>query len=159
MAEIRPPAHGYTILKVAEMLQSEHIRELPPEVKRKSVLLALEAARVKIEEVIQDAVQRDKALDAFERAQQKALEELEARKSRENRQIQQELDRLIAEHQARIKGNSDEVAREKERFFGWRLKKQQEEQSIADAVGYFLTDNPITTQRAPSAPPASGPKQ
>ena len=47
-AEIQPPAHGYTITKVTEMLQSERIRTLPAEVKKNSILLALDAAGVKI---------------------------------------------------------------------------------------------------------------
>lgn len=154
-AEIRLPAHGYTIFKVADMLQSEHIRELPHPVKRSSVLVALDAAGVKIEEVIQDAVRRDQALDTYERVQQKALEELEGRKTKENRQIQAEIDRLVAEHQARIQANNDEVAKEKERIYGWRLKKQQEEQKIAEAVSYFVTENPVTTGGAAAAPPQS----
>jgi hypothetical protein len=62
-AEIHAPDHGYTILKVAEMLQSEHIRGLPAEVKRNSILLALEASNVKLQDVIEDAVKRDRALD------------------------------------------------------------------------------------------------
>lgn len=158
LAEIRTPAHGYTILKVAEMLQSEHLRGLPADVKQRSVLVALEAAGVKIDEVVEDAVRRDRALDAYERAQQNAVEDLEARKTAENQAIQAELDRLIAEHQARMRANTDEVAKEKERFYGWRLKKQQEEQKIADAVGYFLAKNPITTSGAVGAPSAPGPK-
>ena len=44
----------------------KHIRSLPPEVKRRSVLVALEATRVKLQEVIEDAVRRDCALDTFE---------------------------------------------------------------------------------------------
>ena len=39
-AEIQPPPHGYTIMKIAEMLQSERIRTLPAEVKKSSILLA-----------------------------------------------------------------------------------------------------------------------
>jgi hypothetical protein len=151
-AEIHPPAHGYSILKVAEMLQSEHIRNLPREVKRSSVLVALEAAGAPLQEVIEDAVKRDRALDTFERVQEQSLESLEARKTKENQEIQAEMDRLVAEHRARMQSNSDEVAREKERFFGWRLKKQEEEQRIADAVSYFVTENPITT-RGPAAAP------
>jgi hypothetical protein len=92
-------------MKVADMLQSEHIRNLPREVKRSSVLVALEAAGVAIQDVIQDAVKRDRALDAFERVQQKALEELEVRKSQENQQIQAEMDRLVAEHRSHIQAN------------------------------------------------------
>jgi hypothetical protein len=151
-AEINPPAHGYSIMKIAEMLQSERIRTLPAEVKRNSILLALDASGVKIEEVIEDAVRRDRALDGFERVQQKALNDLEARKESENQQIQAELDRLIQEHNARIQANKDEVAKEKERFYGWRLQKQQEEQKIADSVSYFVTENPITTGGVAAAP-------
>jgi len=151
-AEITAAPHGYTIFKVAEMLQSEHIRGLPVDVKRNSVLLALDAAGVKLEEVIKDAVTRDKALDTYERVQEKALQDLEARKNQENREIQAEMDRLAAEHQARIQKNNDEVAKEKERFFGWRLKKQQEEQKISDAVSYFVAENPVSGPSAASPP-------
>jgi NADH dehydrogenase/NADH:ubiquinone oxidoreductase subunit G len=156
-AEIVPPPHGYTIMKVAEMLQSERIRALPAEVKKSSILLALDAAGVKIEEVIEDAIRRDRALDGFERVQQKGVDDLETRKEQENNQIQAELDRLIEEHKARIQANKDEVAKEKERFYSWRLQKQQEEQKIADSVSYFVTDNPITTGGIPAAQRAAGP--
>jgi hypothetical protein len=144
-AEIQPPPHGYTIMKISDMLQSERIRTLPAEVKKSSVLLALDAAGVKIEEVIEDAVKRDRALDGFERVQQKSLDELEARKAQEDAQIQAELDRLTEEHKARMQANKDEVAKEKERFYAWRLQKQQEEQKISDSVSYFVVENPITT--------------
>jgi hypothetical protein len=143
-AEIHPPEHGYTIYKIADMLQSEHIRNLPAEVKRSSILLALDAAGVKLQDIIEDAVRRDRALDTFERVQQKAVEDLEKRKTDENTQIQAELDRLVSEHRARMQANSDAVAKEKDRFFGWRLQKQQEEQKIADTVSHFVTENPIT---------------
>ena len=155
-AEIAPPTHGYTVYKVAEMLQSEHIRNLPAEVKRNSVLLALEAAGVKLEDVIQDAVRRDRALDTYERVQQKAFEELQAAKAKENADIQADIDRYVAQQRARIDANNESLAREKERVYGWRLNKQQEEQKIADAIAYFVTENPITTSQssAPATPPA-----
>src|SRR5215469_8349455 len=70
-AEIPPAPQGYSILKVAEMLQSEHIRSMPVDVKRSSILVALDAAGVDVKDVIQDAVRRDKALDTFERVQEK----------------------------------------------------------------------------------------
>jgi hypothetical protein len=149
-AEIRPPAHGFTILKVADLLQSEHIRKLPRDVKRSSVLLALEAGGANAQQVIEDAIKRDRALDTFERLQEQQLAALESAKTKENQQIQAELDRLVAEYRGRMQANTDEVARERERFYGWRLKKQEEEQKIADAVSYFVTENPITTR--PAAP-------
>jgi len=144
-AEIAEPAHGYTVTKIADMLQSERIRSLPLEVKKSSILLALDAAGIKIEEIVEDAVKRDRALDAFERVQQRALDELEARKDKENQEIQAELDRLVLQHNERVQANKDAVAKEKERFYSWRLRKQKEEQKIADSVSPFVAENPITT--------------
>ena len=154
-AEIPDPPHGYSIMKIAEMLQSERIRSLPAEVKKNSILLALDAAGVKIEDVIADAVKRDRALDAYERVQQRALDELESSKEKENSQIQAELDHLIQQHNARIQANRDSVTKEKERFYAWRLQKQQEEQKIADSVSPFVTENPITTGSSSSATQAA----
>src|SRR5205085_4140998 len=156
-AEITPPPQGYSVLKVADMLQSEHIRNMPGDVKRSSVLVALDAAGVDIKDVIQDAVRRDRALDTYERVQQRAVEELENRKTSENSQIQADIDKYVTEQRAKIQSNNDAISREKERFTGWRLKKQQEEKKISDAVGYFVTENPITTGEP--KPPASGAKQ
>jgi hypothetical protein len=144
-AEIPLPSQGYSILKVSQMLESEHIRTLPSDVKKSSVLVALEAAGVDIKEIIQDAVRRDRALDGYERVQQRAVQELESRKSAENSEIQSQIDKYVTEQRAKIQANNDEVSREKEHFTGWRLKKQQEEKKIAEAVGYFVTENPITT--------------
>jgi hypothetical protein len=152
-AEIRAPQHGYTIMKVAEMLQSEHIRGLPAEVRRSSILVALDAAGVKIQEVIEDAVRRDRALDTYERVLEKSLHDLEAAKAEDSKRIQAEMERLVAEHRSRIQANEDAVAKERERFFGWRLQKQQEEKKIADAVGYFVSENPITTGGGAAPPP------
>jgi ElaB/YqjD/DUF883 family membrane-anchored ribosome-binding protein len=80
--------------------------------------------------------------------QERAVEELEAKKTQENAQIQAQIDKYLTEQRAKIQANNDQIAREKERFAGWRLKKQQEEKKIADTVGYFVSENPITTGQA-----------
>jgi hypothetical protein len=144
-AEIPAVPQGYSSLKVAHMLESEHIRTLPSDVKKSTILVALEGAGIDIKDVIQDAVRRDRALDTYERVQQRAVDELEAKKCKENSELQAQIDKYVTEQRAKIQANNDEVAKEKERFTGWRLKKQQEEKKIADAVGYFVSENPITT--------------
>jgi hypothetical protein len=153
-AEIRPGANGYSIFKVSDMLQSEHIRNLPAEVKRSSVLVALEAAGVKLADIIDDAVRRYRALDTFERLQQKQVDDYEAAKSAENRKIQEEMDRLVAEYRAKIQANNEDVGKRREALNTWRFQKQIEEQKIADAVSYFVTENPITTTGRNPAPPS-----
>lgn len=158
-AEIPPAPQGYSILKVAHMLESEHIRNLPSDVKKSSVLVALDAAGADIKDVIQDAVRRDRALDTYERVQQRAVAELESKKSQENAQLQAQIDKYLTEQRAKIQSNNDEIAREKERFAGWRLKKQQEEKKIADTVGYFVSENPITTGPVEAQATVSKPAQ
>lgn len=143
-ARIESPSHGYSILKIAEMLRSEHIAALPADVKKKSVLLALDAAGVKLDSIIEDAVRRDRALDTFERVQEKSLETLERKVQADATQWQQEIDTLIAERQAKIRAANDGFAREAAAFEAWRERKAAEETRIAEAVGHFLTDNPIT---------------
>src|ERR1035441_7131783 len=118
-AEIPPAPQGYSILKISHMLENEHLRNLPSDVKKSSVLVALDAAGVDIKEVIQDAIRRDRALDGYERVQQRAAEELEARKNKENSEIQAQIDKYVTEQRAKIQSNNEEESREKERFTDW----------------------------------------
>lgn len=144
-ARIPPPAHGYTVLKVAEMLRSEHINALPADVKRKSVMVALDAAGVKVAEIIDDAVRRDRALDTYERVLEKHLAEREAQAASENTQLEEEINRRVAELRARIDENARALEAERQELAAWQAAKRQEEAAIADAVSYFVSENPITT--------------
>jgi Asp-tRNA(Asn)/Glu-tRNA(Gln) amidotransferase A subunit family amidase len=146
-AKIASPPHGYTVLKVAEMLQSEHIRELPPDVRRKSVLVALDAAGVKIDDIVQDAVRRDRALDTYERVLQQHVDQLSATSAAENQQLEEEITRRVAELRAQIDENARRLAAELAELQAWRARKQQEETLIAETVGHFVSENPITITR------------
>jgi Asp-tRNA(Asn)/Glu-tRNA(Gln) amidotransferase A subunit family amidase len=143
-AQIAEPPHGYTVLKVAEMLRSEHIASLPADVKRKSVMVALDAAGVKVQEIVEDAVRRDRALDTYERVLQKHVEEVRAGLETENARIETEIAQRVAELRARIEANTQKLAAETRELEQWRSRKHQEEAIIADAVGYFVSENPIT---------------
>jgi Asp-tRNA(Asn)/Glu-tRNA(Gln) amidotransferase A subunit family amidase len=156
-AQIVAAPHGYTVLKVAEMLLSEHIRTLPPEVRRKSILVALDAAGVTVVEIVEDAVRRDRALDTYERVLEKSLDDLRSQKAAENAQLEDEIARRQAELRARIDGNNQEVAQEAGSLLAWQERKRGEEHRIAEAVSHFVAENPITTSGPPTddtGPPA-----
>ena len=70
-------------------------------------------------------MRRDQALDTFERVQERVPNQLEARKTQENQEIQAEMDRLLADHKARIQANNDAISKERERFFAWRLRSRK----------------------------------
>jgi len=133
-AGIMVPRKGYTINKVVEMLNSEHIRGLSKDMKRVALLMALDAAGVPIGEVLRDAKLRRDALDSHEAQQRKQVEAEWARKEQENIQIQAELESVRAHYMARISRNLDGVAREKETFESWVTLKRQECQSMAEAA-------------------------
>jgi hypothetical protein len=153
-AGIMVPRKGYTINKVVEMLNSEHIRGLSKEMKRVALLMALDAAGVPIGEVLQDAKVRQDALDSHEAQQRKQVEAEWARKEEENIQIQAELESVRAHYMARISRNLDGVAREKATFESWVTVKRQECQSMAEAAELCL-EAPVSKPANASLPSKS----
>jgi hypothetical protein len=137
-AGILNPRKGYSILKVVEMLGSEHLRGLSKEMKRATVLVALDAAGISIDEVAQDAKARIEAIDSYETEQRKQFEALLTRKADENQQIMAELERIKAGYAERMRRNLEGVAREKATFGNWLTTKQLESQSIMDALELML---------------------
>jgi hypothetical protein len=131
----------YTILKVAQMLQSEHMRDLPVQAKRAAILVALQAAGVKVTDVIDDAMQRTELLANAERNREKALREFEMRKEEANRKVQAMVQSLVAEYDARIQRTKGEVIAERDKFAEWKRTKAEEEQRIAGAVSFLMNEN------------------
>ncbi|MFY9949296.1 MAG: hypothetical protein WAK27_11395 [Candidatus Sulfotelmatobacter sp.] len=140
---------GYSIHKVVEMLNSEHMVGLANETKRAAVMVALEAADISLGQVQQDAKTRQEALDRYEVEQTKLIEAEWARKAEENIRIEEELERVKAQYAARVKRNLDEAAREKSKFDRWLAMKQQEVKSISAAMDLCLKREVAEPGRAP----------
>jgi hypothetical protein len=133
-AGIMMPRMGYSINKVVEMLDSDHVRGLSKDAKRAAVLMALDAANVSIDEVLRDAQLRQAALHAYQADQRKHFEEYWAQKAEVNAQIQAEMDRMTALSLERIQRNLDEVAHEKAEFARWQTTKHREAGRISEAA-------------------------
>ena len=125
---------GYGIGKVVDMLHSKHIRDLANDVKRASVLMALDTAGTTVDDVLQDATRRQHALNSYETGQKKQLEEFEATKQRENAQLQAEMERVTAHYADRIKRNLDQVDERKDALGQWQKNKEEESQRISQAA-------------------------
>ena len=154
-AGILAPRMGYSIRKVADMLASDHLHGVSDEMKRASVLMALDAAGISVDEVLRDAAMRQSAINCYESDQWEHFEEYWAAKAAENSHTQSELERITAQYQERIKRNLDEIAREKVIFATWQTMKQQEAQRIGEAAGICskpsLEETFDEPQRAPRA--------
>jgi hypothetical protein len=137
-AGIVNPRKGYSVHKVVEMLNSDHIAGLAKEMRRAAVLMALQVADISLGQVQQDAKARQDALDCYEAEQTKLIEAEWARKAEENIRIEEELERVKEQYSARVNRNLEAVAREKATFNRWLAMKQQEVQSISAAVDLCL---------------------
>ncbi len=141
-------AGEYTILKVAQMLQSEHMRSLPGQAKRAAILVALQAAGVKVADVIDDAMQRSEVLANAEHAREKALRDFEMRKEEANRKVLAMVQSLVAEYDARMQRTKEVVGVEKQKLAEWRRMKTEEEQRITDALAYLTNGQPPSVRAA-----------
>jgi hypothetical protein len=133
-AGIVSPRMGYSITKVVEMLRSDHLRGLGDEVKRASVLMALNAAGIPLSDVLQDAAQRQAAVAAYEVEQRKKFEEYWSRRAEENTQLQAEMERMTRQFIERMNRNLAEVQQEKDAFQMWQHTMQYEVLQISAAV-------------------------
>ncbi len=125
----------YTVPRLAALVQnSKYLRSQPAQTKSTAILVALEAANTSIDEIMDDASQRERALDTYEGVQQKALEEFEARKAKQNRELQAELEAKIADYNAKIQANTGDVSRARASFSGWQTLKHQEVERMRETV-------------------------
>jgi hypothetical protein len=138
VAGIKAPGKNYTILKIAEMLNSKHLSDMTPEAKRGSLMMALEAAGAEIGDLLQDAVARNRSLDEYEEKRQDHVKKFEAAKAEENNKLHAELERMTSQYMSRIQANSDQVAQEQDSLRGWQKRKQQESQRITDAATFCV---------------------
>lgn len=149
--EIPVPAKGYTILKVADMLNNRHLADFSPDAKRNSLMMALEAAEIEVGELLQDAVARNRALDEYEDKRLEEMKAFESIKAEENNQLHAEMERLTSQYLARIQANSDHVAREQDNLRAWQKRKQQESQRITDAATFCVPQGNGATANGLSA--------
>ena len=137
-AGIKTPGRNYTILKIAEMVNSKHLAEMTLEARRSALMMALEAAGAEIGDLLQDAVSRNRALDDYEEERQEEVRHFETAKAEENNRLHADLERLTSEYMSRIQANSDRVAQEQDNLRGWQKRKQVESQRITDAATYCV---------------------
>ncbi len=142
-ATVKPPQLPYGIMRVIGMLNSQHLAALTPDVRRPALMMALEAVGAEVEDLLQDAVVRQRALKEYEERQQEKLRRIEAEKLVENRRLQAEMERITAEFMARMQANLDFVARRQDELRAWQRRKNQQSQQIADAAAMCVPETAV----------------
>jgi hypothetical protein len=125
---------AWDILKVADMISSEHLHGLSPAGKHSALMMALEAAGVAVEDMLQDAVQRQRVLNEYEDSQRRRLEEFEKTKLGDNERLSEEMEAICSQFRMRIAGSVQEIERERATFRDWQERKEREQRRISEAA-------------------------
>jgi hypothetical protein len=125
---------AWNILKVADMANNGHLQGLSPAAKHSALMMALEAAGVAVEDMLRDAVQRQRVLNEYEDSQRRRLEALQTAKHHEKERLAAEMDAMCAQYRMRIAAAGQEVERERDLFREWQERKETEHRRISEAV-------------------------
>jgi hypothetical protein len=125
---------AWDILKVADMVTSEHLHGLSPAGKHSALMMALEAAGVAVEDMLQDAVQRQRVLNDYEESQRQRLEQFEKSKLQDNERLAEEMEGICAQYRMRITSTVQEIERERAMFREWQERKEREQRRISEAA-------------------------
>ena len=158
-AAIKDPAHGFGAYKVLEILRSDAFAGLDMKAKASALSGFLKmnpAGPVPIQDVIQDAVKRDQALDAFEALRKRKLETRAREVEQDNTRLQAEIDAVARKNRELMEASRQALEIERRRLADWLAKKRSEERKLYDAVSPFIDPNPVTLSGGPESPP-SGP--
>lgn len=146
-AGIREPAHGFSAFKVLEMLSSPHLAPLEPRARAAALrgFLAMNpGGPVSVEEVLQDAIRRDQALDAYEQFLRRKLDASAQEVTQQNAALQAEIDALVRKNKEKMEANMGRLAGEQQALTAWLEKKRAEESRLADATAPFVEKSPIS---------------
>ena len=146
---IKEPTNGFTVYRAEELLKSVYLKNASPEIRRSALMVALEALRIPAEDVIQDAVKRDKALTQFEKIEERRLREMEQKKSEENKRLQEEMERIFNEIREKMEDNNTSVKESRDKFQAWQEDKEKEEQRLSGVLQYFVSQE-VSEQNHPA---------
>ena len=146
-AGIGEPRHGFSALKVLEILEAPEFAGLEAKAKAAALSGFLKmnpGGPVAIADVIQDAVRRDQALDKFEAFLRQKLAERVRQLEAESAALQAEIDELERRNRTKMEGNRRALEVERQRLDEWLARKRAEERRLAQAVAPFVEGSPIT---------------
>jgi hypothetical protein len=136
----------WNILKVADMLASEHLQGLSLSAKHSALMMAFEASGVAVEDILQDAVQRQRVLNDYEEVQFRRLQEIEGIKQRDNERLAAEMESVCAQFRARIASGVEDIERERQKFREWQELREQEQRRIADAAAACVSPDTSSSE-------------
>ena len=133
-------SHGWSAKSVATYLQSSDILKLNSREAKEAMLRVLQENKVPLEDILSDAVNRDKALDAYEEFALKKLQERTSKRKQETVQLEKE----IADREKRIRSMKDLQTQDEKAYQDWLKKKIAQEEQLVKVVSLITTEEKIS---------------
>ncbi|HQU81878.1 MAG TPA: hypothetical protein PKY59_02060 [Pyrinomonadaceae bacterium] len=146
-AEAGVDESAFTVDKLNELLQDATLKDQPMSTKALVVKMALKAQNVTPDVPVNDAVKRDRALDAYQKMLNDRAAQTEAGNSQAIQQINEEVKKYLEQKNAEMDALRTETAEMKRQSEAFAARRVAEEQRLAEIVVPLLEGqpNPVTT--------------
>jgi hypothetical protein len=150
-AGIESPLHGYGVDKLTDMLASPHLAHASREVRATAAQVALDAARVPLRDIIDDALLRSKALAAFEADKAFDLQASQMRAERRAQVLRDQVDAFRRQKNAEIDDLRRGIDAADQALAQLRARKRREEERLHRIVTHFVEPRPAVAAAPPVA--------
>jgi hypothetical protein len=156
-AGIESPLHGYGVDKLTDMLASPHLASATRDVRATAVQVALEAARIPLRDIIDDALLRSKALAAFEADKAFDLQASQMRAERRAQVLRDQVDAFRRQKDTEIAELKRTIDAADQALSQLRARKRREEERLHRIVTHFVEPRPAVSAAPVAARPATPP--
>jgi hypothetical protein len=138
---------SFTVDKLYELLQDPTLKDQPLSTKALVVKMALKAQNVAPNVPVTDAIQRDRALDAYQKMLNTRAAQTESNNAQLIQQINEEVRKYLEQKNAEMDTLKTEISEMKRQSEIFATRRFQEEQRLAEIIVPLLEGqpNPVTT--------------
>jgi hypothetical protein len=159
-SKLNPGPETGTVLKVIVLTADPNLAALPRQTKAAMVRASIAADRVTPEQVVDDAIKRDRALDSAQDFLQKRVADFRDRATTKIAEIEVERERLLQEFNDRIASLRQASNACEDELSAWLRQKRDIERGLFEAVAMVIPGgvaNPISLDEAAGAAPQAVP--
>jgi hypothetical protein len=147
LLNVVPPAHGCNVDKAMQILSSEQFCKLEQSAAKKKFCDLLVANNIPSQDIIKDAISRDKALDSYEEFACSKLGERSESREKKIAALKQQIDQC----QTDIKQLKAAQVKDAESFQKWIIKKVEKENQLVQVVAMVTTGSLISVGQVSAA--------
>lgn len=134
------PDGKFTIFRLEELFEDEDLQELDPHARAAAVRAILKSHDVDLEEIVQDAVQRQTALHRHDERLRSNIERIDGEMEAENARLQTEIENYANPRIDKMEKNNARVERVHHDYGDWTQRMRDEQDRLAAILAPYGGD-------------------